>query len=243
MSLLGRVDFNNLSEVERAIFQYISSNSEKVAYMRVREIASESHTSASSVMRFIHKLGYDSFTEFRMQFRLPATETGEFFTRLNLLKAENFPHDIETRLYQLADKILNCENLIFVGMGSSAILCEYAARQFALYGCNTFALVDYTYPIFAKLRNTSDNLVICLSVSGTTTEVVEMANSFRNQPDFTTAAITSDASSTLASLSDYVLTYQVNRRQIRLHEDVTSQIPCLFLLESLAEAVYQLQAS
>lgn len=33
--------------------------------MRVRDIALEAHVGTSSVMRLIHKMGYDSYTDFK----------------------------------------------------------------------------------------------------------------------------------------------------------------------------------
>lgn len=37
----------------------------KIPYMRVRDIALEAHVGTSSVMRLIHKMGYDSYTDFK----------------------------------------------------------------------------------------------------------------------------------------------------------------------------------
>ena len=200
MSFFGKIDFNELSETDRAIYHYMSSQSDKIPYMRVREIALESHTSASSVMRFIRKLGYESFT---------------------------------------AERMLECDNIIFYGIGASGSMCEYAARRFATIGFNSYALVDNTYPIFAKLKHTSDNMIVVLSITGTTTEIIEVVNGFRNNPDFTTVAITSDANSTLGRMSDYVLDYSVDVKRINKYEDLTTQIPCLFLVEALSETVRQ----
>ncbi len=80
-------------------------------------------------------------------------------------------------------------------------------------------------------------MLIALSVTGYTTEVVEVVNGFRNNPDFTTVAITSDANSTLAKMSDYMLDYVIDVQRINKHEDLTSQIPSMFLVESLSEVV------
>ncbi len=237
MSFFGKIDFNDLSETDRAIYHYMSSQSDKIPYMRVREIAKESHTSASSVMRFIRKLGFESFTEFRTHFKVPDFESTDFMSSLSILSAEHFPRDIEGKITRIAEKMVACENIIFYGIGASASICEYAARRFATIGFNSFALVDHTYPIVAKLKNTSENMLIALSVTGTTTEVVEVVNGFRNNPDFTTVAITSDANSTLAKMSDYMLDYMIDVQRINKHEDLTSQIPSMFLVETLSEVV------
>lgn len=240
MSFFGKLDFNELSETDRAIYHFMSSSSDKIPYMRVREIAKGSHTSASSVMRFIRKIGYESFTEFRTQFKIPDTKHNQLLSGIECLSVKNFPRDIETKIWQIADKMLDCENIVFFGMGASSYICEYSARRFATMGLNSFALIDPTYPIFAKLKNTADNMLITLSITGTTTEIVEIVNGFRNQPDYSTVAVTSDANSTLAKMSDFILDYQIEVQRINCYEDLTSQIPCLFLMETLSEAVRQL---
>ena len=81
MSFFGKLDFNNLSETERTIYHYMSTNSQKIPFMRVRDIATESHTSSSSVMRFIRKVGYESYTEFRTHFKTSEIEKNDIFGR------------------------------------------------------------------------------------------------------------------------------------------------------------------
>ncbi|MBL1224092.1 MurR/RpiR family transcriptional regulator [Enterococcus sp. BWR-S5] len=236
MSFFGKINFNELSETDRAIYHFMASNSSKIPYMRVRDIAKESHTSTSSVMRFIRKIGYSSFTEFRSHFKVEdASESKGFDYGEKLLSKERFPEGIEGRLRKVAEKMVNCENIVFFGMGSSAAMCEYAARRAAIKGLNSFALVDHTYPLFSKLRNTTDNMLITLSVTGKTTEIVEIVNGFRNALDYTTVAITSDENSPLAKMTDYVLSYHVDVERLEQHQDLTSQIPCMYLIEKLID--------
>ncbi|MCM6881152.1 MurR/RpiR family transcriptional regulator [Enterococcus italicus] len=235
MSFFGNIDFNQLSDTDRSIYHFMSSSSDRIPYMRVRDIANESHTSASSVMRFIRKLGYQSFTEFRTQFKAPTSQKSSLFGTLNLLKEENFPRDLDTKLTKVSEKLMSAENVIFFGIGASGTICEYAARRFAILGLNTYALVDPTYPIFAKLENTSESVIIVLSVTGRTTEMVEMVSGFCNKDDFFVVSITGDQSSTLAQMSDIVLDYKTVVHRIHQYEDLTSQLPSVFLVEALSE--------
>ncbi|MGY3746653.1 MurR/RpiR family transcriptional regulator [Vagococcus salmoninarum] len=243
MSFLGQVNFNLLSEVDRSIYNYMTTNSDKIPYMRVREIADESHTSASSVMRFIRKIGYESFTDFKTHFRIEHEMSfqGNYFEKgESWLAAKNFPQNTELQLKIIAEKILKADTVILFGTGSSGAICEYGGRKLASIGCNSVVLTDPTYPIFGKLRNTASNLLITLSVSGTTTEVIETVNGFNRHPDFETVCITANSNSTLAAMSDYILSYQVEIQELHKHEDMTSQIPCMHLLESLVMTVLEL---
>lgn len=240
MSFFGKVNFNKLSEVDRAIYRYMTDNHSKIPYMRVREIAEESHTSPSSVMRFIRKIGYESFTEFKRYFRIEneMSHTASDFSRgSELLKREHFPKDIDLQLKVVAEKIMHAENIIFFGMGSSGSICEYASRKLAIAGFNSFSMVDPTYPIMSKLRNTANNIVVILSITGRTTEIIEVVNGFTTHPDFETICITSASDSTLALMCDHVLQYYIEVEHYQMYEDMTSQIPCMFVVDNLIKEI------
>ncbi|MFC4710929.1 MurR/RpiR family transcriptional regulator [Enterococcus eurekensis] len=242
MSFFGKIDFNTLSDTDRAIYHYLSSNSDKVPYMRVREIATESHTSSSSVMRFIRKIGYESFSDFRKEFRGDdSIVTGQYSLSFPTLTPEQFTRNLQDKLQIIAEKIIECDNVILFGIGNSGYVCDYIARRLAILGCNAFAMTDATYPISTKLKNTADNMVIPVSVSGMTTEILEIVSGLTKEEDMTIVAVTSDASSSLSNMADYVLDYRVERYRINHHDDLTSQIPCIFLLESLTNIVASLE--
>ncbi|MBD3948754.1 MurR/RpiR family transcriptional regulator [Tuanshanicoccus lijuaniae] len=240
MSFFGKIDFNSLSDTEKVLYHYMSSNIEKIPYMRIREVATESHTSASSVMRFIRKLGFGSYAEFKLSAKTQQPSNLSVLNSENLISPGTFASNTEFVLQQIAEKMLEAENVIFYGIGASGTICEYAARRFATLGINSFALIDNTYPVIAKLRNTTDNMIVILSISGATNEINEIVNGFRNLPDFTIVSITSNASSQLALMSDYVLDYHVEQWRINLYEDLTSQIPAMFLIEALSKTLYKL---
>lgn len=241
MSFFGKIDFNDLSDTDRSIYHYIISNSDKVPYMRVREIATESHTSSSSVMRFIRKVGYESFSDFRKQFKgIEGEGLDEFTLEFPRITPETLTRNLEEKLMIIAKKIVECDNVIFFGIGNSGYICDYAARRLAILGCNAFAMTDATYPIGTKLRNTADNILIAVSVSGMTTEILETVSGLTQKDDMTIVAVTSDSSSSLANMADYVLDYRVDRVRMSFHDDLTTQIPCIFLLETLTNVVASL---
>ena len=241
MSFFENVDLAQLSETDRYIYGYLTDNSSKVPYMRIREIAAGSHTSSASVMRFIHKIGYASFVEFRTnlkQVTQDKDQSPDFSNRLASLNQDIFPQNIEMKLEIVADLIGDAENIMFLGMGASGAICEYAARRMATLGYNAFAMSDPTYPVAQKLKHTANNIIIILSVSGTTSEVIEVVNTFKNKDDFTIITITSDEVSLLAQMSNYVLGYQTNRVRVNTYNDMSSQIQSVFLIEALTQKIW-----
>lgn len=240
MAFFGFKELDRLSEVDMAIYRFFTENVEKVPYMRVRDIATEAHVSNSSVMRFIHKLGYDSFPEFKVSFRSEQRRSQTNDHEISFITAENFPPDIYEKIELIADKMEQSDQIIFCGIGSSGALAEYAARQTAAVGFNSFCVKDPFYPLITQLKNTSNNLLITFSVSGKTIELIEMLNNFVNDEDVTLVAVTADPSSQLALMSRYVLCYSTSQERLAKYCDLTTQVPAMYLIEQLISTARRL---
>ena len=158
MAFFGFKDLSSLSNIDMTIYRYVTQNSDKVVYMRVRDIAQNAHVSSSSVMRFIHKIGFNSFPEFKAYLKNDALQHKPKNTKFTYINENNFPKDIETRLMIVANAVFQSDNITTVGMGDSAFLAEYAARRIASLGFNTTAVTDPFYPLHAKLENTTNNI-------------------------------------------------------------------------------------
>lgn len=237
MAFFGFKNLTTLSNTELTLYRYISMNSEKVVYMRIRDIAKETHVSNTSVMRFIHKIGFSSFPEFKAFLKnhpFNSNNNVEF----DFINRDNFPTNIQNTIQLVANSLYQSDNIVFLGMGSSAIVAEYASRQLASIGYNTSIVNDPFYPLYERLRNTTNTALICLSVSGETPELVERLNSFINDEDTTIISITSNSSSKIALMSRYVLNYKLKQYRIHRYYDLSSQIPTMYIVENLIKALH-----
>ncbi|CAJ1192288.1 hypothetical protein CPR19088_GLDEOEPO_00367 [Companilactobacillus paralimentarius] len=239
MAFFGFKDIDKLSEVDMAIYRYIVDHDEQVPYMRVRDLAAGAHASNSSVMRFIHKIGYSSFPEFKVSFK---TENQDLMQSkddiLTIFMRDAFPNDIEKTIKLVAHLMLDADNIIFIGMGASGAIGEYAARQAASLGFNSYAVKDPYYPLIQQLQNTSNNVLITMSVSGKTTELVEMLNNFVNSADTVLTSITGNIESPIARMGRYALTYSVEETRIHKYYDLTSQVPAVYLVDGLLKELH-----
>ncbi|MEH7515875.1 RpiR family transcriptional regulator, partial [Gottfriedia acidiceleris] len=71
----------SFNELELSLYNYISQNMEKVAYMRIREIADETHVSTSTILRFCRKLNCDGFSEFKVKLKMYLEEEKRTFVK------------------------------------------------------------------------------------------------------------------------------------------------------------------
>lgn len=229
----------SLNELELSLYSYIMKNSKKVIYMRIRELAEEAHVSTTTILRFCKKLKCDGFSEFKVKFKMYIEEeninkisddTSEIIDFLK--KIEN--SDLDVKLDKLCEMVKTVSNVIFVGIGSSGILCKYAARYFSSIGKFSVHIDD---PFFPTNFSLYDNcLIIAISVSGETPTIIENIISLKKE-GCKVASITNYENCTIAKMSDISLAYYV--QQIKVGQsDITTQLPVLYMIERIGKKLY-----
>ena len=173
----------SLNNLELSLYEYIMKNKKKVIYMRIRELADEAHVSTTTILRFCKKLNCEGFSEFKVKFKMYIEENNMKKVSDDTSEIINFlknieKSDLDKRLDNLCDMVKMANTIIFLGIGSSGILCKYAARYFSAIGKFTFHIDD---PFFPKnFRCHGPCLVIALSVSGETESTIENIDRFKN---------------------------------------------------------------
>lgn len=239
MAYFGFKDLSSLSNVDMTIYRYITLNQDKVIYMRVRDIAKNAHVSNSSVMRFIHKVGFSSFPAFKAYLKNSNDLSENPKRKFTFINESNFPEDIENQISVVSDFLFNCDNIVTFAIGNSGFLAGYAARKMASLGFNTMAITDSTYPLPNKLANTTNNALICYSVSGETTELIEGLNPFINNSDTTIISITGNNTSTISRMGKFSLSYTEPEQRIDKFYDLSSQIPAMYITEAIINLMAQ----
>ncbi|MEH7303284.1 MurR/RpiR family transcriptional regulator [Neobacillus drentensis] len=231
----------SFNELETSLYNYICQNGDKVAYMRIRELADETHVSTATILRFCRKVNCEGFSEFKVKLKMHLEgnkktviksvhhSVVEFFERT--LKG-----DIEVKIKQAASLVNTAENVIFIGIGSSGILAEYGARYFSSLGKFSLYIKDPHFPIHTKLRNNS--VTIALSVSGENNFTVTHLNQLK-QEGSKIISITNNKLSTIAKISDINIPYYVTEEFVE-EANITTQVPVVYILESMAREIHKL---
>ncbi|MGL4819874.1 MAG: MurR/RpiR family transcriptional regulator [Bacilli bacterium] len=229
----------SLNELELSLYSYIMKNSKKIAYMRIRELADEAHVSTTTILRFCKKVKCEGFSEFKVKFkRYIESESIEKVNDdtseiLNFFKkVEN--SDLEPKIEELCKQAASARNIIFIGIGSSGILCKYAARYFSSIGKFAVHIDDPFYP---RNMNIFDNcLIIAMSVCGETPTTIDIISKMKREGSYI-ASITNSENSTIAKMSDLNLSYYV--QQVKVAEsDITTQLPVLYIIERVGKQLY-----
>lgn len=135
----------------------------------------------------------------------------------------------QKELDEIADVVRDAKQVIFIGLGTSGILGKYGARYFSNLKKFSQYIEDPYFPI---MEGMSDAVVIALSVSGETEQVVQMASDFKKNK-CKIISITNKSVSTLSKLSDYSLSYYVTDHDMGNHINTTTQIPVIYLIEAI----------
>lgn len=237
----------DLSSVEFDLYRYISSNPDLVIKQTIRELADASHTSTATIMRFCKKFECKGFSEFKIKLKiyledkvnLPCTESDETIL-IDFLQRTGTPF-YQEKIDKAAKLISEKELILFLGMGSSNIIASYGSLYFSSLFKMSVRIEDPTnHPIYFLSPELSKKMcIIALSVSGETIELINYL-SHMNISNSTIISITNSSNSTIANLSDLNIPYYIGMENLK-GADITSQVPALYTIETIAKKVRILQ--
>lgn len=232
----------SLNDLEVSIYNYIISNSEKASRMTIRELAAQLHVSSTTILRFCSKMGCEGYSEFKYKLKEYLKDSGkrEFADDYTIIqdffkKVEHSEFDQEIR--KAAEIICSKEKVFFVGLGTSGTLGKYGARYLSNLGKNALYLDDPFYP--TDNGKYDDTAVVALSVSGEQRFLHRQIDGFK-RGKATIISITNTRQCTLADVSDFNIAYYMPMTVLPGQYNVTSQVPVIYILETLAHRVQRL---
>jgi DNA-binding MurR/RpiR family transcriptional regulator len=230
----------SFNDLETSLYHYIIQNKEKVGYMRIRELADETHVSTATILRFCKKLNCEGFSEFKVKLKMDLKNKRTVIKSSQQSVVEflerTLKGDLEDKIHEAASLILTAETVIFIGIGSSGILAEYGARYFSSLGKFSLYIKDPHFPIHSRFRNNS--ITIALSVSGENPFTVTHLNQLK-QEGSKIISITNTKLSTISKISDLNIAYYVTE-EFYEESNITTQLPVMYILEALAREIHKL---
>lgn len=229
----------SLNELELSVYEYIMKNSKKVMYMKIRELANEAHVSTTTVLRFCKKVKCEGFSEFKFKFKMYIED--DHNQKLNedaSVILENLKRiankDYDEKIDQLCKLVNNNDNIIFLGAGLSGIVGKYGARYMSSIGKFAVYVDDILFP--RECEYYKNALIIVLSVSGETSEIIQAINKFK-KANCVIASITNSENSTIAKISDFNISYYISEERLGF-VDITSHLPPIYILEAVGKRLY-----
>lgn len=238
---------NNLTESEKALAEFISSNWEKCRTITSMKLAQEAHVSQSSVIRFSQKLGYSSFRELLADVSNNRPESS-LDREINI--AENDTDTVKKiaaqeqeiiqqtlrinsseTLRKAVDLLRHCDSCICFGKDSSNLFAHYMANQLTKMGILSLTPDDDDTAAM-MINNAKENVILFLiSESGSTPEICRLAKMGRKK-GVKVITMTRSYRTQIYDHSDIVLKTVAFERETRLNVS-TMRVSQLFLIDAL----------
>ncbi|MEG1001826.1 MurR/RpiR family transcriptional regulator [Clostridium sp.] len=238
-----------VTKSDKLLIDYIKSDLDNVIYKSISEIARESALGEATITRFSKKAGFSGFQDFKVTLAkelsikkqksvISPHVAKDERTKETANKLLNSTVDVlrstvdninEEDILECRELILTARKIYFVGIGYSGITAVDSNYKFMRIGLNTCQLTDsHTMIMMSSIMERGD-LVIAISHSGTTKEILKAVEQAKSNK-VKIISITENTENKLRELSDIKLTY-VSTETVFETGSVSSKLPQIFLMD------------
>ncbi|WAA09123.1 MurR/RpiR family transcriptional regulator [Fervidibacillus albus] len=258
LNKLLRPHFKGLSDKEKVIAEHFISLGNDVVNKTISELAKEINVSESTIFKFVKKIGFNGFQDFKISvasnFRTNEERKKELVVFADINKSDSaytiaqkivnsnkelmddLLHSLnEQKLNEALNLIYPAKNISFFGEGASSVVALDSFHKFlrTKYHCNYVA--DYHMQLSYASKLGPDDCVFLFSHSGETINTIEIAKILRkNQAKIIT--LTGNQHSDLVNLSDISFVVYSEESAFR-SETLTARILYLTIIDILYVAV------
>ncbi|QFP80151.1 MurR/RpiR family transcriptional regulator [Latilactobacillus graminis] len=258
MMILDEIEqqYKHLSKQQRLIADYLLTYPKDVLSQTSKEIGERSGVSAATVVRFVQQIGLDNFSELKIAI---ATQLSSGKTVVDtVIEKNDTPKILSEKLagvyestVQKSYSMLNIDNLTksltlinkakrvyLLGIGTSGLIAYDLYHKFNRYGIKTFYETDAHMNLEFLANATEQDIVIAISYSGKTKEVLIGAE-FAHNNGIPVVSITREDTA-LSLLSDICLFVPDNERIVRVAA-VASKLSTMFIADLVFMGIMQLR--
>ncbi len=230
--------FHELPEKEQSVAQYILEHGETIKNIHIADLAKATGTSNATITRFCKRIGCESFVDLKIRLHSAREERmengyGDIFEDVNSFYHKTISQTVKMidkeKIRALVEALKQADRIFFTGVGSSGLTALEMTQRLIRMGLHVTALTDSHMMIITSAITTPKDLVIGISNSGRTTEVVKtLENAKKNGSKI--VAITSFEKSPLATLSDLLIpTY--NTHFVSNEQFVNNQFAIMYVMD------------
>lgn len=233
--------YTSFSLKEKKIADYIMSNYSTMHNINIVNLAEKTGTSNATITRFCKKIGCNSFVEMKLGLSaanyksVDSDESNVFYT------VHSYYQTVISRTQEiidkkqiniLIDKLKSSKRVYVYGVGSSGLSSIEMKYRLQRMGIDIDSITDSHMMIMSSVLVKANDLVIGISNSGTTQEVVKALNGARKNGAFT-VAITNFNDTPLTDTADLkLITY--NSKFIGENSFINTQLSITYLLDVIS---------
>jgi len=222
LSRFNNISNDNLSPSHRKIKSYIEKNTEEVVKMSITSLANECGVSEATVIRFCQAFKFNGFQELKLNLARELNNMDNINTKISrndditvvakkvLLNQKQLLDNTLQNLdiinvQEVIKHIIEADQILFVGMGSSGSIALEAKNMFLRIGLKADYISD-PHIANVKAATLSDrDVVIGISSSGSTKDTVQCLAVAKENSNPYTVGITSHLQSPITKFVDNIL--------------------------------------
>ena len=234
--------YPNFSKQEKKIADYFLKEKRTIATMSLQEITSKTKVSNATIVRFVRKIGYKGFPEFKFEVAKEFNEkeieenSSSYIDNIaiNINRTIQGTKELieEEKINKSIELIERASKIYFFGLGSSGVVAKEFQNKFMRLGKTSICAGDNHFQIMYASNSTKEDLIIVISLSGETNELFYPLTIARER-GCKIIAVTNYIMSTVAKLSDIVLV-TAGRESVINGGSLISKISQLYLLDILS---------
>ncbi|AYE34938.1 MurR/RpiR family transcriptional regulator [Clostridium septicum] len=172
--------YNSFSDKEKNIADYILKESETINNINITDLAKITLTSGSTITRFCKKICCDSFVD--MKINLSSLKRNDELEQKGVL-ADVYSYYTEViektrkliskeQIKKVVNEIKKANKIYIYGVGSSGLTAKEMMQRLLRMGFNVYSISDPHMMIINSSIVSESDLVIGISISGETEEVI-----------------------------------------------------------------------
>lgn len=235
---------DKFTKTEEELANYILQRPEEASKLTISQIAKKLHISPATITRFCQKLAFSGFNEFRHELKrfvdlrntpknMKNIKQVDYFAKLyqdHLGIIDNTFHITTYDNIQKAVSFLTQANKIHVyGIGSSGIAAQEFKSKFFRIGLTVEAITDPHQSMMDAALSNENSVVIGISISGTTKEVISAVKIAKKQGS-RILIFTGDKDSELSQLGDLSLLV-TSKNSMHMGQNISPLLPLLLLFD------------
>ncbi|GAB6169854.1 MurR/RpiR family transcriptional regulator [Clostridium carnis] len=233
--------YNSFSDKEKYIADYILQESEIINNINITELAKVTNTSGATITRFCKKVNCDSFVDMKLKISSLKRDIGlsneegllaEIYSYYDRV-IERTKHSIgKEQILNVVEEIKKANKIYIYGVGSSGLTATEMMQRLLRMGFNVYSISDGHMMIINSSIVAKEDLVIGISISGQTKEVI---NSLRisKKNGAKIVSITSFDDGPMAKLSD-IKFIVYNALFVDKKRFINSQFSTMYLIDLIS---------
>jgi RpiR family carbohydrate utilization transcriptional regulator len=238
-----------LTKSEQRVVDSIIANPQEVIYASVAELAERSKVSDPTVVRTCKKLGLNGYQDLKITLAkelvnplqavneeiLPGDDTHTVANKVfqSTIRTLNFTHDTLNMgdIDRAVQRILQARKIVIVGVGNSHAISLDLQHKLMRLGMDAVAFSDPHLATIALSYMDERDLAFCISHSGSSREVVDLA-ALAKQNHIATISLTNIGISPLSRIADIALHTSSSETRYRIF-GLNSRIAQLAIIDTL----------